>query len=204
MLNARAIYRLLIDDEQPVPSPPEDPNQLGLDFNDDDLDPTSEIMRYADTPFQIPGSGPTDLYARLEHKLDGKPRKKVANNTYIIRHPDRLAVRLHQTDVVTAFPDGRVVVNSGGWRPGGGKQDYGWRSEPGTTTMDRINSWTPSGWKIYKKDHVWYWFNYAANGHHWDSDTLLPYSDKDTIMPNGYLKAQERPIYLKRRRKRTS
>lgn len=201
MLNARAIYRLLIDDEQPVP-PPDDPSQLGLDFNSDDLDPKAEIMRYAETPFQVPGAGATDLYPRLQNKLDGKPRRKIGNNTYVIAYPDRLAVRLHQTDVVTAFPDGRVVVESGGWRPGGGQWHPGFRGEPGTTTMDRINSWTPSGWKIYKKDNVWYWFNYTANGHHWDTDTRLPYSDGDTIMPNGYLKIQERPIYLKRRKRR--
>ena len=96
-------------------------------------------MRYADTPFQIPGSGPTDLYARLEHKLDGKPRKKVANNTYIIRHPDRLAVQFHLTDVVTAFPDGRVVIDSGGWRPGGGRWAPGWNNAPGTTKIGRAS-----------------------------------------------------------------
>ena len=200
MLNARAICRLLIDDEQPVP-PPDDPNQLGLDFNSDDLDPKAEIMRYAEQPFSVPGAGPTELYDDLLHKLNRRPRKKVANNTYIVSYPDRLAVRFHQTDVVTAFPDGRVVIESGGWRPGGGQQDYGWRDEPGRTTMDRINSWCPSGWKIYKKDKKWYWFNYTANGHHWETDVRFPYTDGDTIQPNGYLKIQAHPIYLRRRRR---
>lgn len=204
MLNARAICRLLIDDEQPV-TPPTDPNQLGLDFNTDDLDPKNEIMRYAEQPFNVRGTGPADTYERIAHKLNLRPRKKVDNNTYLIhrQNPERMVVLFHQTDVVTAFPDGHVVIESGGWRPGGYQQDARFRGEPGVTTMDRINSWCPSGWQIYKKDHKWYWYNRNAHGPHWESDTRLPYSDGDTITPDGYLKMKALPIYIKRRWRRT-
>jgi len=202
MLNARDILRLLIDDEQPVPPPPDDPNQLGLDFNTDDLDARDEIMRYAEQPFSIPGTGPTTVYQRLTGTLFNRPTKKLANNTYAIRHNDRLAVRFHQTDVVTAYPDGRVVVNSGGgWRPGGGQQAPGWRTSPGTTTMARMNEWLCSGWQIYKLKGEWYWFN-AAGPRHWETEVRYPYSDLDYIKPDGSLYIQQHPVYLKKRRKR--
>mgnify|MGYP001302721076 CR=1 FL=1 len=199
MLNARAILRLLIDDEQPVPPPPDDPNQLGLDFNADDFNAQDELLRYAEQPFSVPGAGPTDLYQRLDGKLR-RPTKKVANNTYLIRHDDRLAVRFHLTEIVTAYPDGRVVVNSGGWKPGGYQQAPGWRMEPGTTTMSRMNDWLCSGWRIYKLKHEWFWYNNGQNP--WDSEVRFPYSDLDYIQPDGSLHTQQHPTTIKRRRKR--
>ena len=45
MLDARAIYRLLIDDEQPVTPAPADPNQLALGQDQDEIDPKSEVLR---------------------------------------------------------------------------------------------------------------------------------------------------------------
>lgn len=204
MLDARAIFRLLIENEQPeaLPQPPDDPNQLGLDFNPDVTDPKAEIMRYSEQPFRISGTGPTDLYAKLQNKLHGRESKKVANNTYIIRYDDRLAVRFHQTDVVTAYPDGRVVAQTGGWRPGGGKWAYGWSGEPGTTTRDRMNSWLASGWHIYQHKHEWFWYNYSANRGMWSDDIRYPYTDGDTIYPDGSLQMQAHPVYLKRRKRR--
>jgi hypothetical protein len=202
MLSARAIFRLLIENEQPEAPPPDDPNQMGLDFNPDVVDPKSEIMRYAQTPFRVRGYGPTDLYAKLQQKLHGRESKKVGNNTYIIRYNDRLAVRFHQTDVVTAYPDGKVVAETGGWRPGGGRIAYGWRREPGTTTRDRINSWLTSGWHIYQQKNEWFWYNYNANEGMWDSDTRIPFNDGDTIHPDGSLQPQEHPIVIKKRKRR--
>lgn len=210
MLDAHAIFRLLIDDEQPVPPKPDDPNQLDLGFDPDALlDPKAEVMRYAEEPFRVPGSGPTNLYAKLEAKLGARPRRKVGNNTYIIRsggagEDERvsIAVRFHQTDVVTAYPDGKVVVETGGWRPGGGQAAYGWRREPGTTTRARINDWLPSGWGIYQQKGEWFWANYANRRGTYNDDMLLPYSDGDTIFPDGSLRIQEHPVYVKRRKRK--
>lgn len=203
MLDARAIYRLLIDDEQPVtPPPPDDPRQMALDFNSDDLDPKAEIMRYAETPFRIPGSGPTDLYERLQQKLGNRERRKIANNTYIITYHNRLAVRFHQTDVVTAYGDGRVVVDSGGWRPGGGRYAPGWRAEPGKTTLERISGHLTSGWNIYQKLGDWFWYNRATGAGIWSDTLRLPYEDKDTIHPDGSLQLQHEPITVKLPKKR--
>ena len=63
------------------------------------------------------------LLATARSEARGKP---VANNTRLFRRgPDVIALRLHQTDVVTFHADGRVTLDSGGWRT--------------MTTKDRMN-----------------------------------------------------------------
>ena len=206
MLNAHAIYRLLIEEEQPVI--PDDPNQLRLpiDPDVDSLDTKSEIMRYADEPFRVPGNGPTSLYQDLLAKLNGRARRKVDRNTYLVNHDESIAVLFHATDVVTAFKDGRIVVDSGGWMPGGGSYAPGWRNPPGTTTRARMNDNLDSGWCIYQLSGKWYWFNVATRAGTVDSgDTVrYPYTDGDTIYPDGSLKIQAHPLYAKGRRKRVA
>jgi len=208
MLDARAIFRLLIEEEPPVPVP-DDPSQLGLDFNPDVADVKAEIMRYGET-FRIPGNGSSSTYELFQRKLagarerDGQRRKKLQGNTYIIDYGDRIAVRYYQTDVVTAFPDGKVVVDTGGWHPGGGQISYGWRGEPGTTTRDRIGhmAGTAGGWDIYQKDRVWYWYNRSTGLGNWEDDRRFPFTPGDTIYPDGSLELQAEVIDVRRRRKR--
>ena len=206
MLNARAIYRLLIDDEQPtlpVEAPP-----VRAPVNPDDLDPTAEIKRYAAEPFNVPGSYPTDLYRRLNNQLGGRSQKKIANNTYLINYGvnnagEKIAVRLHQTDVVTAFRDGKIVIDAGGWHPQGSHADHGWRMPAGNTTLDRISGNLDSGWRIFKFKATWYWYNVDSRaGTRHEDDRMLPYTDGDTILPDGSLKMQAHPVYPKRRKRR--
>ena len=208
MLDTATILRLLLDDEPPGPPPPDDPNQLSLGFDPDAFDPdaalspSAEITRYAnEMPFSIPGGTPTRLYQRLETKLNGRPSKKVDNHTYIVRGHDRIAVRFYQTDVVAAYPDGKVVLNSGGWRPGGGQYSPGWRGEPGKTTMARMNEWMPSGWGLYRLKGEWYWYNHNQPPH-WEAEHRYPYSDGDSILPSGSLQAQAEAVPIPRRRKK--
>lgn len=51
------------------------------------------------------------------------------------------ALRYHHTDVVTAYPDGKVVLNSGGYRT--------------LTTKERINRYMPEGCKLINKRGKW-------------------------------------------------
>jgi hypothetical protein len=66
-------------------------------------------------------------------------RKKLANNTYAIRRADSIAIRLHNTDIATFFQDGKIVLNSGGWKT--------------PTTKDRLNNFTP--FSISQNKGVW-------------------------------------------------
>jgi hypothetical protein len=69
--------------------------------------------------------------------------KVIARNTVRYTRPDgAVAVRLHSTDVVTTFPDGSIILDSGGWKT--------------LTTKDRLRYALPTGWAVYSDKGVWY------------------------------------------------
>jgi len=53
-------------------------------------------------------------YKTASEKLGKRASKKLGNNTYLQRREDNIAVRLHETDVLTFTPSGRTILNSGG------------------------------------------------------------------------------------------
>lgn len=70
------------------------------------------------------------------------PRKKAANNTYVERRDaDTIAVRLHDTDVVTYHADGRITLDTGEWYT--------------VTTKERINRFTPANIHIASNRGRW-------------------------------------------------
>lgn len=86
-----------------------------------------------------------DYQAAVERlsKPRNMDRKKIANNTVLRREDDgQHIVRLHETDIMTYQPDGRICLNSGGWRT--------------VTTKDRLNWFLPNGWRIEQRAKVWY------------------------------------------------
>jgi len=71
----------------------------------------------------------TYSYHWADSKLAGRDRRKVANNTYLVRRgADAIALRLHDTDVVTYHRSGDVALDSGGWQT--------------VTTKDRMHKYT--------------------------------------------------------------
>jgi hypothetical protein len=56
-------------------------------------------------------------YTEADAVLTGRcrERRKVANNTWLERRGDDIAVRLHATDIVTYRADGAISLNTGGW-----------------------------------------------------------------------------------------
>ena len=76
-------------------------------------------------------------YKKALAYLDKKNRKKLCNNTYLVRRGvegrTEIAVQLHSTDVITFKPNGDTVLCSGGWNT--------------VTTWDRINT--------FQKHRVW-------------------------------------------------
>ena len=91
-------------------------------------------------------------YAAIDKQLQGRTRllKKYANNTYLVRHDDYLALLYHSTEVVKFYPNGNVVLDNGGWYT--------------STTKERIN-WMlleyPIG--LYQERGVWYLGSPANN-----------------------------------------
>jgi hypothetical protein len=183
MLPANTIVRLLIEEEQPVDSG-FDPLALGAA-----ADELAQIQA-AGVKHRVPGSG-NDVYRRLLALSNGRYRRKIDNNTYLFNHDNggpyhRLAVHLHHTDVVVAYPDGRVVVDTGGWQT--------------STTRDRITKYIDgTGWSIFQQKGTWYWFNRRTNaGTRESGGELLPFSRKDTILPDGTLEMNDQPEYPRR------
>lgn len=69
-------------------------------------------------------------YEQAKSALNGRRSKKLENNTYAELNADEsIGIRLHATQVVIYFPDGRIRLTSGGWRT--------------MTTKDRINTYSP-------------------------------------------------------------
>lgn len=82
-----------------------------------------------------------DSYETAHKRLGNRTSRKLCNNTYLKRREDdAVAIMLHQTDVVTYFADGTVILNSGGWLT--------------VTTKDRMNRFSPL--QVWSERGVWY------------------------------------------------
>jgi hypothetical protein len=81
-------------------------------------------------------------YAQANEKLGSRATKKVGNNTYLrALTPGVIALRLHDTDVLTFYVDGRVRFDSGGWKT--------------VTTKSRFNEYAPN-LRVYSERGQWY------------------------------------------------
>jgi hypothetical protein len=112
-----------------------------------------------------PYTGPYRNFASVDEQLTGRcsQRRKVGNNTYLERRgQDAIAVKLHRTDVVTFYRDGRVQLNTGGWQT--------------VTTKDRFNTFSPI--RVYADKGVWY----ASDG-----ERTVVYEDGLTTDVTGHL-----------------
>lgn len=113
-------------------------------------------------------------YYQWDAALAGRnhSRRKVGNNTYAerrvetvgvnghARHVRSIAIKLHNTDVVTYREDGSIVLNSGGWKT--------------STTKDRINEHSPV--RLSQHKGVWT-FGYGSLVH--------TFKDGVTLKPDG-------------------
>jgi hypothetical protein len=77
-----------------------------------------------------------EIFESAKNKASGKP---IANNTRIVKRDNALAIRLHETDVLTIHPDNSVTYNTGGWKT--------------VTTKERLNSYGPA--RIYSNRGTW-------------------------------------------------
>lgn len=89
-----------------------------------------------------------------------KDSRKLCNNTYLCRRDeDAVAVRLHSTDVVTFFSDGRIEISTGGWNT--------------ITTKDRINAcWKGRVWS--ESGHMFASYNGQECAFNGNRVTVLP------------------------------
>lgn len=78
----------------------------------------------------------------LEFIAKGRDKisRKCDNNTYARRDNNNIAIKLHNTDIVTIDKKDEFTLNSGGWQT--------------VTTKERLNKYTPAG--ISQKAGIWY------------------------------------------------
>lgn len=88
------------------------------------------------------GKAPTSFGEAVAF-LDGRDDVAIMGNTRLIRLDEHtVAVRFHNTYIVTFHRDGSIDLNSGGWQT--------------VTTKARINSFLPPGIGVFQKAYVWY------------------------------------------------
>jgi len=83
-------------------------------------------------------------YQEADAKLQGRChlRRQVARNTTLERRTGSLVLRLYETDLIEYFPDGRLILSSGGFRT--------------MTTKERLNKFLPYGWGVNQALGHWF------------------------------------------------
>jgi hypothetical protein len=115
--------------------------------------------------------------------LGNRDRRKLANNTYLERRGEnRIAVILHETDILTFTRDGYLYFNSGGWRT--------------VTTKDRMNGFQKRA-RVYSHKGAWF----VSDGK-WDAEKREEFADGFKIGPRGaYYRPSGSPDTAKLRRR---
>lgn len=75
----------------------------------------------------------------LDQKHGNKNSKKLANNTYLLRFEEYIAIKLHDTEIVKLYPD-YAQLYTGGWYT--------------MTTKDRINTYALCN--VSQVNNIWY------------------------------------------------
>lgn len=102
-------------------------------------------------------------YRSASQFLGNKEKRKLANNTWIVRGgDDSIGVVLHKTTIVRYYPNGTVTLNSGGYRS--------------ATTKQRINQLLPAGVSLSQKDYEWTVVGFGQR---------IPFEDGMVIAPPG-------------------
>ena len=83
-------------------------------------------------------------YAEIDVQLQGRNResRKYANNTYWQRRGENIALKLHNTDIVTLYQNGDMTLNTGGWYT--------------VTTKERINRVLPRVFYLNQEKGRWF------------------------------------------------
>jgi len=68
-------------------------------------------------------------------------KRKLGNNTFLVKTDRGFGIKLHQTVVVEYLPT-ETIINSGGWQT--------------VTTKQRINNFGPVNCYVFQKDFTWF------------------------------------------------
>lgn len=94
------------------------------------------------------------IYETMQHNYTHGIREK---GVATLLHPlgdDAFALQFHETDVVVAYEDGSVKLDSGGYST----PHYAWSNRTKTvspTTRERISRYLPDGYRIDQRSWKW-------------------------------------------------
>jgi len=109
------------------------------------------------------------MYHQLARILAGRNRRKIRPNTYLVADIDLvgdpiISVIFHATTIVKAHADGRIWLNSGGWRT--------------VTTKDRLNHVLPAWLRVHQTNYAWFISNRVTGDE-------IPFEDRMTLTGEG-------------------
>jgi hypothetical protein len=122
----------------------------------------------------------SDFIAKGRNKTD----RPLANNTRVIDRGDRIAIRLHNTDIVSFFPNGDTEFNSGGWRTMTTKDRMHYAG--GFTISSRGGNWTilHRGQAAQAEKRLRRKYGLPVSGEDWDDEQ--GYVNSDGLVHLGY------------------
>lgn len=110
--------------------------------------------------------------------------RKVYNNTYLTFDGNIISLVLHETPIMTLYPDGDVTVCMGGWNT--------------PTTRKRLNDYLPYGWQIVVRNRIPY------INHPWSSisdPVTIPFVEGMTLHPDGNITLPRDPYVEEEKRR---
>ena len=88
-------------------------------------------------------------YQQAVEVLGNRHSLKLGNNTWLERDcANCIVIRLHQTDIVKFFANGRITLRTGGWYK--------------NTTKDRLNEFITG--RVFQKDYAWFYVGHDSTG----------------------------------------
>lgn len=98
-------------------------------------------------------------YQKAIETLGKRESKKICNNTYLEKREDSIAIRLHNTDILTFCQDGKIILNTDGWKT--------------ATTKDRFNRYL-EGFNVIQENSVWYLIDMTNSDRYiYEDDTAI-------------------------------
>ena len=104
-------------------------------------------------------------FFQFQRLTNGRDSRVIGNNTRAVKVADDCyAIRLHDTNVVTAYADGRIVLDNGGWYS--------------ATTKNRMHEYLPPRAGVNQQKGNWF-----VTVDQWQ--TMVPYHNGMTMVEDN-------------------
>jgi hypothetical protein len=126
-----------------------------------------------------------NTYSEAKVFFETRRKRKLQNNTYLVKTEEGYGIKLHNTIVVEWLPD-RTILNSGGWKT--------------PTTKDRINTYAP----VLLRQHKGVWLIcYGPQFYNWDNswNGFVTFADGCYLKDGKWYNVGDDPKTIEKQRK---